>query len=411
MMAAFVAKSAKTKDAIFCHSRMRRLQSIEKPTVMKKSPKSKPRKGTMSDSIWYRYLVSERRTPARKAPRVLLSPRPSVSTDMPTTVSRISDKKASWDLDLETKKKIRSSTNLPMRPMALRAMTLLIKAARRALPIPASLPARRGIPTSNGTTARSWKSKMPKEARPCLVAISSLSLRICRAKAELERASPAPITTRAAGEIPGKNTSLKMAVTAVHNTICAAPSPKTSLRIETRRSRESSMPISKRKKTIPNSAMCPSTTVSWISPKPEGPMAQPVARNPRMGLRPKVLKSGITVAVHRSSVSTSNRRPDTSCLSSAMASLTSAATSLSVPAMDEAESGTAGGATVASTARPRPTEPSSGLASDDSAAVKRRGAAGANTEEEEEEEESPAAELAEVWTLRNTSTKACPGSA
>ena len=49
---------------------------------MKKKPNNSPRKGAISDSIWYRYFVSARSKPAKKAPRVLDSPMPVVRNDI-----------------------------------------------------------------------------------------------------------------------------------------------------------------------------------------------------------------------------------------------------------------------------------------------------------------------------------------
>jgi len=50
-------------------------------------------------------LVSERRTPAMKAPKVFDNPNPSVRADMANTVSRITARNASWLSDLATKLK------------------------------------------------------------------------------------------------------------------------------------------------------------------------------------------------------------------------------------------------------------------------------------------------------------------
>jgi hypothetical protein len=76
--------------------------SISNPTVTKNRPRSMPRKGAMSASTWYLYFVSEMSTPARKAPRVLLRPSPSVRNDIPSAVRSMTPRNASCELEAAT---------------------------------------------------------------------------------------------------------------------------------------------------------------------------------------------------------------------------------------------------------------------------------------------------------------------
>mmetsp|Transcript_37280 Transcript_37280/g.100900 ORF Transcript_37280/g.100900 Transcript_37280/m.100900 type:complete len:367 (+) Transcript_37280:1111-2211(+) len=305
IMLALTTMTPDTIAIILGNWETRRPMSMENPTVMKKRPSRRPRNGTMSASTWYRYLVSDRSTPARKAPSVLESPRPSVKIDIPVTVSRMSDRKASCDLDRATTKKILFRINRPMKAIvdsAIEALTMDDESACTKFCPP---PARSGMPTSIGTIARSWKSSIPNAARPWRVLSSSLSRRSCSTNADDERASPPPITTLAGPATLGKTSGARAAKTSVVTTICAVPNPKTSFLIDTRRSRLSSSPISKRKKTIPSSARASIVCRSLTAPRPDGPSTHPDSRKPKMGLMSSILKTGITHAVAISSTSTS----------------------------------------------------------------------------------------------------------
>mmetsp|Transcript_28111 Transcript_28111/g.33290 ORF Transcript_28111/g.33290 Transcript_28111/m.33290 type:complete len:218 (-) Transcript_28111:1837-2490(-) len=132
-----------------------RWKSISNPTVTKKRPSSIPRKGAISASIWYRYLVSESRTPARKAPRVLLNPKPSVMNDILSTVRSMTPRKASCELELATVLNSGFNITLPAKAIDVRAIAALIKAEPRAEAKPVPPPAKIGVTTNNGTTARS----------------------------------------------------------------------------------------------------------------------------------------------------------------------------------------------------------------------------------------------------------------
>mmetsp|Transcript_18326 Transcript_18326/g.32759 ORF Transcript_18326/g.32759 Transcript_18326/m.32759 type:complete len:338 (-) Transcript_18326:85-1098(-) len=86
------------------------------------------------------------------------------------------------------------------------------------------------------------------------------------------------------------------------------------------RSTLNSIPISNKKKTMPNSAKCSVVCISEIAPKPFGPSNMPAAKNPKMGDVPAILHSGVIIAVAKSSISVSDLAPDMYFLRSANAS-------------------------------------------------------------------------------------------
>mmetsp|Transcript_40810 Transcript_40810/g.89576 ORF Transcript_40810/g.89576 Transcript_40810/m.89576 type:complete len:280 (-) Transcript_40810:540-1379(-) len=176
--------------------------SIEKPVVIKKRPSSSPLNGAMSASIWNRYLVSASSTPAKKAPSVSDRPSACVKADIEITVSSVIARKAVWSFAEATILKTGCSRKRPATPMRESAVTDLTAARRSAAPSCADGPPSSGVTTSNGTTARSWKSSMPKEARPNRVASSPFSERSWMTKADEERAKAPPRTTAAAALRP-----------------------------------------------------------------------------------------------------------------------------------------------------------------------------------------------------------------
>mmetsp|Transcript_13723 Transcript_13723/g.18202 ORF Transcript_13723/g.18202 Transcript_13723/m.18202 type:complete len:281 (-) Transcript_13723:550-1392(-) len=171
-------------------------------------------------------------------------------------------------------------------------------------------PASKGRPTSIGTIARSWKSNMPNAARPWRVPRSSLSRRSCRTKAEDESAKPPPTTRAVADETPGRTSLAKLVKTTDDMTICNKPRPNTSFFIALRRSRLSSSPISKRKKTIPSSASISMLCISWITSNALGPSKHPVIMKPMIGLKSKAFMTGAVSAAAKRSTSTSRFPPE-----------------------------------------------------------------------------------------------------
>lgn len=140
-----------------------------------------------------------------------------------------------------------------------------------------------GASTSRGTTARSWKSSTPKDARPKRVPSWRLSLNNCRANAEEERARPPPTKMQPPKRNLGETKADRLAIRPPVRKNWAIPSPKTSLRIAITFRTESSKPVSKRKKMIPNSAMRWLTSTWRITSMPAGPRTIPISRKPKMG--------------------------------------------------------------------------------------------------------------------------------
>mmetsp|Transcript_12712 Transcript_12712/g.27439 ORF Transcript_12712/g.27439 Transcript_12712/m.27439 type:complete len:385 (-) Transcript_12712:360-1514(-) len=193
--------------------------------------------------------------------------------------------------------------------MPLRAMAALTTAPPRA-PARLPLPARMGVATNRGTTARSCSSSTPKEALPNLVASSFLSLINCSTNAELLRLSAPPTTTEAGALSPPRNFAT-IPNTAAVIVYWLNPSPNTSFFMLFSLSTLSSSPISKRKNTMPNSARVSVVCIPEITPKPFGPRSIPLARKPRMGEVPAILHKGVMSAV-------ANRRKRVSLFGPAM---------------------------------------------------------------------------------------------
>mmetsp|Transcript_39141 Transcript_39141/g.126572 ORF Transcript_39141/g.126572 Transcript_39141/m.126572 type:complete len:304 (+) Transcript_39141:214-1125(+) len=184
--------------------------------------------------------------------------------------------------------------------MIASAEALLIAATRRAAPRAApDEPPSSGVTTRSGTTAMSWKSKMPKEARPKRVASSPFSDRSWITKAEEESARPPPKTTAAGPEAPSAVATAPKTKEVSAN--CAPPRRNASRPTDLSLSSSSSSPISKRKKTTPNSASLVVVATSDTTPSPVGPRRMPAKRNPRTGERLRRPMIGVTSAAVASS--------------------------------------------------------------------------------------------------------------
>mmetsp|Transcript_56673 Transcript_56673/g.165815 ORF Transcript_56673/g.165815 Transcript_56673/m.165815 type:complete len:203 (+) Transcript_56673:1456-2064(+) len=195
-------------------------------------------------------------TPPRNAPKVLERPRPSVMAEHSITVPSVTAKNASGDCALVTNMKMGSRRQRPKKKImdsARPARPAASPSAPRRLPPP---PTSSGATTSSGTTARSWKSSTPKDARPYRVPSCPLSRTSCSTKAEEESASAPPRTTSAPGASVGSRNCARQATAKPVTTYCAMPSTKTSNFMERTFSTESSNPISNKKNMMPNSAKC-----------------------------------------------------------------------------------------------------------------------------------------------------------
>mmetsp|Transcript_47734 Transcript_47734/g.144334 ORF Transcript_47734/g.144334 Transcript_47734/m.144334 type:complete len:229 (-) Transcript_47734:349-1035(-) len=217
---------------------------------------------------------------------------------MPSTVKRIRPTKASCDCAPDTRSKAGFRRNFPATAIVPSAMTALTKAEVSAEARPSPPPARIGVTTNKGTTARSCRSSTPKDDLPKSVESSSLSFRSWRTNAELESASPPPSTTIAAADCPQREATAATARAVKTNWL--SPSPKTSLLIDMRVSKLRWIPISNKKNTTPRSARVSVVCTSAIRFFPLGPSSTPLAKNPRIGDIPTSLhRPGIKAEVAR----------------------------------------------------------------------------------------------------------------
>ena len=139
-----------------------------------------------------------------------------------------------------------------------------------------------------GITARSWNSRTEKLVRPAAVVrrrwLDSTSMTI----AVEDRARHAPMMTEAAAPLP--NSAATPPIMPAESTTCRLPRPNTSRRMVMSRSKESSSPIRKSRKTTPSSAMLGDVfriddrdperkdMSSLKEPSPSGPSIAPAAR-------------------------------------------------------------------------------------------------------------------------------------
>ena len=104
----------------------------------------------------------------------------------------------------------------------------------------------------NGSTAKSWHSRMAKLVRPVAVPKRRFSASSCMTIA-VDDSAKAPPSTIATGSVLSNNEAIA-AITAPVTTTCAPPSPNTSRRMAHNRSSDSSRPIMNNRNTTPSSA-------------------------------------------------------------------------------------------------------------------------------------------------------------
>ncbi len=160
----------------------------------------------------------------------------------------------------------------------------------------------------NGTKARSWNSRMPKDSLPCVRFSSPWSDSCCITMAVEDIATAPPSTTATSGGEPSHQAMAPNARAV--NPTWALPSANTSLRMAIRRGSENSSPRVNSRKTTPNSASVVVVSVSSTQPSACGPSSAPTARNPRTGGRRRRPSVATT-----SSVAASSTRTSTSTLS------------------------------------------------------------------------------------------------
>ena len=152
-----------------------------------------------------------------------------------------------------------------------------------------------------GTIATSWNRRMPSAALPTGVLVPDIG----RTSAVEDRASARPRPKAPIGFWPRATSA--PAISNPQPISSAAPTPNTVPRICHKRFIESSRPIEKSSRTMPNSAKgsiaSRSEMVTWTShgtrsvsePRPDGPTTTPTMMKPIIGVMRKRAKSGITM--------------------------------------------------------------------------------------------------------------------
>ena len=142
-------------------------------------------------------------------------------------------------------------------------------------------PARMGMTTRKGTTARSWNSRMPRARRPCRDCSSSCSVS-CRATMAVDDNASAPPTTSAPSGLMPLHQAMPITIRVV-STTWAPPKPSTARRMERRWGMEISSPIMKSRKMTPASPIRWMASLSGSQPRAWGPATTPTKRYPRIG--------------------------------------------------------------------------------------------------------------------------------
>ena len=243
---------------------------------MKNRPRNSPRNGRMSASIWCRYSLSASISPARKAPSAIDMPACSVAQPVPSaTKIEVAANSSGFRVPAISRKTSRTM-NRPTNAITASTTTAFTAARPSTCGSPSTAPASSGSSTRNGTTARSWNSKTPIEARPCRAVTSPRSTRCCRTAA-VEDSASAPPSTKAATAPPPMASAINPMTSDVSAT-WARPNPKMKRRMAINRAQGRSSPTANSRKTTPNSASSRAWPGSVISPMPCGPIARPAAR-------------------------------------------------------------------------------------------------------------------------------------
>ena len=276
-IANFTASNASTPASISSGSRTTRARSMLMPTAMKNSPSSSPSNGSIWAWISCRNSESASNTPARNAPRPMLSPASCISQALPsTTSSAVAVNTSGMRVRATIRNRWRSSTRPPSTSAAI-AVTAFSTASHSGWAAAGS-PAcpSSGISASSGIAARSWNSRIANARRPCSLASALRSASSCRPTAVDENASPKPTTSAArqsspsASAMPPRTTPL--------TPICRPPTPNTGRRITRNRAGDSSSPITNSSSTTPISLAASTGSASRITRSPLGPRVTPAAR-------------------------------------------------------------------------------------------------------------------------------------
>jgi hypothetical protein len=264
-----------------------RPKSMVAPTVMKNSPSSRPRNGSMSVSSSRRNSLSASTTPARKAPSAGDRPTICISRATPTTISREVAVKISRSRDWAMKRNTGRTTKRPpptTAPTAASTARVCSQAGRSEIRLVAWVSATSftGPVASSGSRAnrgmidRSCSSRTPNAARPTGPCRRPFSSRVCRTMAVELMASTSP-AARAVGQ--GRpNSMLAPAMARAVAVTCAPPRPKMVLRIDHSRAGRTSRPIRNSRMTTPNSANFITSSGSPVRFRAKGPIRAPAIR-------------------------------------------------------------------------------------------------------------------------------------
>ena len=181
MHAALVAISAATPERTSHQLRATTAKSSDMPTPRKKRPSSRPRKGSISASSWWRKEDSERRTPATNAPIAIDSPPASISSAAPRTTNSAAAVITSRARVAARMRKSGLSKNRPTATNAASAASgtpMVCHSGFTTSPAACS-GERKATMASSGTISKSSKSKMETMRCPRGLEISPRSFSTC----------------------------------------------------------------------------------------------------------------------------------------------------------------------------------------------------------------------------------------
>ena len=175
------------------------------PTEMKNRPSSSPLKGSRSASSSWRNSLSASSTPAMKAPSEAERPARCASSAVATTVSSAAAVNTSLTCARATSRSAgRRMTRPPARITKTMTATSFSSPTHQGLPPAGALasPESIGRIASTGSTARSWKRRMPKAARPCCIFSCLRSASTCSTSGVEDSDSPKPMIAAVTGGCP-----------------------------------------------------------------------------------------------------------------------------------------------------------------------------------------------------------------
>ena len=276
MPSAFTSMKTTTPAPICSQWLWNTARSSAMPTLRKNSPSRMPRKGSMSASSWWRKLLSDSITPARKAPIAIDSPADCISSAEPSTTSSAAAVMTSRASAAASTRNIGFSSQRPAATTPATATSATATTCHTGRVLSTWAGAISATTTSNGTMARSSSSRIdttrwplgdtvsPRSSSSSITVAVDVSTKPIAATKATGHASPASMPTPVSS-VPQAST-------------CASPRPKISRRRLHSRVGCISSPMMNRNITTPSSATCRMAAGSANSAAPKGPMATPAAR-------------------------------------------------------------------------------------------------------------------------------------